>query len=107
MASMSLLGSRKTLDRMGKTINEGAGSAVSSFARKQMEKMGWQEGKGLGKNEDGMATHIKQKKKGSFNKESSGTKHPTKITSVEKTMLKRHQTCQEHQAQKITQDPRR
>jgi len=63
MASMSLLGSRKTLDRMGKTINEGAGSAVSSFARKQMEKMGWQEGKGLGKNEDGMATHIKQKKK--------------------------------------------
>ena len=60
---MSLLGSRKTLDRMGKTINEGAGSAVSSFARKQMEKMGWQEGKGLGKNEDGMATHIKQKKK--------------------------------------------
>jgi len=55
--------SKKSLDKMGKTINESQGSAVSSFARRQMEKMGWQEGKGLGKNEDGMASHIKQKKK--------------------------------------------
>ena len=62
--SMStLLLSKKSIDRMGKSVNEATGSAVSSFARRQMEKMGWKEGKGLGKNEDGMATHIKQKKK--------------------------------------------
>lgn len=59
----TLLVSKKTIDRMGKTINESQGSTISAFARRQMEKMGWQEGKGLGKNEDGMASHIKQKKK--------------------------------------------
>ena len=59
----TLLLSKKSIDRMGKSVNEATGSAVSSFARRQMEKMGWQEGKGLGKNEDGMSTHIKQKKK--------------------------------------------
>jgi hypothetical protein len=30
-----------------------------SFAKKQMEKMGWKEGKGLGKNEDGISNPIK------------------------------------------------
>jgi Pin2-interacting protein X1 len=28
-----------------------------------MQKMGWSEGKGLGKNEEGMVTHIKLKKR--------------------------------------------
>lgn len=63
MAAAPLLLSKKSIDRAGKTVNESQGSAVSAFARRQLEKMGWQEGKGLGKNEDGMASHIKQKKK--------------------------------------------
>ena len=42
---------KKTAAKRGLSIHDGAGSAVSSFARKQMEKMGWSEGKGLGKNE--------------------------------------------------------
>jgi len=36
---------------------------VSDFAKKQMLKMGWTEGKGLGKNEDGMSSHIKISKR--------------------------------------------
>lgn len=35
----------------------------SSFGFKMMQKMGWDKGKGLGKNEDGMATHVKIKKR--------------------------------------------
>mmetsp|Transcript_1021 Transcript_1021/g.1543 ORF Transcript_1021/g.1543 Transcript_1021/m.1543 type:complete len:158 (-) Transcript_1021:11-484(-) len=34
-----------------------------SFAYKFMQKMGWREGKGLGKLEDGISTHIKVTKK--------------------------------------------
>ena len=62
MAMLQVVG-KKTIEKMGKTINESSGSSISSFARRQMEKMGWTEGKGLGKNEDGMAEHIRQKKK--------------------------------------------
>jgi hypothetical protein len=29
-----------------------------------LQKMGWASGKGLGKNEDGMATHIRVKRRG-------------------------------------------
>lgn len=44
-------------------MNETTGSQVSDFAKKQMLKMGWVEGKGLGKNQDGIATHIKVTKR--------------------------------------------
>lgn len=58
-----MLITKKTADRRGLSIHDGAGSAVSAFARRQLEKMGWSEGKGLGKNEDGLSTHIKVHKK--------------------------------------------
>ena len=58
-----MLVTRKTLNRLGSSTNESAGSQISAFARKQMEKMGWKDGKGLGKNEQGITTHIKVKKK--------------------------------------------
>jgi hypothetical protein len=32
---------------------------MSSFARRQMEKMGWKDGEGLGKNKDGVTTFVR------------------------------------------------
>jgi Pin2-interacting protein X1 len=59
---MSLLVTRKTLDKMGSQINEKASRSSSTFALKAMARMGWTEGKGLGANEDGMQKSIKAKK---------------------------------------------
>lgn len=58
MDSLQLL-SKKNVHRLGTIMNENVGSEVSAFARKQMLKMGWVEGTGLGKNQDGISTHIK------------------------------------------------
>ena len=48
---------------MGATVSESRSAPVSAMARKAMERMGWKEGSGLGKNEDGMKEHIKTKKR--------------------------------------------
>lgn len=40
-------------------MNDLNASKPSAFALRQMEKMGWTEGKGLGKNEDGISNSIK------------------------------------------------
>ena len=53
----------KTISRMGAKINEAKGSKISNFARKQMEKMGWKEGEGLGKDSTGIQTHVKAVKR--------------------------------------------
>jgi Pin2-interacting protein X1 len=58
-----MLITKKTAEIRGTTICDAAGSAVSAFARRQMEKMGWSEGKGLGKKEDGLQSYIKVSKK--------------------------------------------
>ena len=54
---------KKTAEALGMSIFDGVGSKVSVFARRQMEKMGWEEGKGLGKNETGIVKHIKAVKR--------------------------------------------
>ena len=59
MSEASLLVTNKTLSRMGAKVNEAKGSKVSEFARRQMEKMGWKEGEGLGKDSTGIQTHVK------------------------------------------------
>ena len=48
---------------MGAQINDAFGSGYSDFAKKQMEKYGWSEGKGLGKKEDGIQKYIKVQKR--------------------------------------------
>jgi Pin2-interacting protein X1 len=59
----NVLVTKKTLSNLGSRIDESKGSTISSFAKKQMEKMGWMEGQGLGKNNDGLTNHIKVIKK--------------------------------------------
>ena len=44
-------------------LNESAAAPASSFARRQLEKLGWKDGEGLGKNRDGISTHIRAVKR--------------------------------------------
>ena len=48
-----------TLLQLGGTVNRRWVEDKSAFGRRMLEKMGWKEGKGLGKNEDGDATFVK------------------------------------------------
>lgn len=65
-ASSEPIFGKKFMNKLGGMANESAASSVSAFARKQMEKMGWQEGKGLGKEEQGVVTHVRVKKREEF-----------------------------------------
>jgi len=54
----------KTMMRnLSKKTNEAAGSAVSTFAMRQLEKFGWKTGLGLGKNKQGRTKHVQVRKK--------------------------------------------
>ena len=57
---------RKTMRKLQSRSNEHFTEAPDkdSFGRAMMERMGWSEGKGVGKNEDGMKTHIRAEKRG-------------------------------------------
>ncbi|CAM9850159.1 unnamed protein product [Ectocarpus sp. 8 AP-2014] len=52
-----------TAPRVGDTQNQAWKNDKSKFGLKMMQKMGWTEGKGLGKNEDGVSEHVKVSKK--------------------------------------------
>jgi Pin2-interacting protein X1 len=64
-ASVSLLHlcGRKHKSKMGSNLNEAVATGPNEFARKQLEKLGWTEGTGLGKNRDGRASHIRVQKR--------------------------------------------
>ena len=57
---------RKTLRKLQGRSNENLTSApdADSFGRSMMEKFGWKEGSGIGKNMDGMKDHLRAKKRG-------------------------------------------
>lgn len=55
---MALLLDRKTIAKLGSSMNQSGASKPSSIAMKLMNKMGWKEGQGLGKEETGIASHI-------------------------------------------------
>lgn len=55
---MELLVNKKTLNQLGSRMNDTVASKPSGIALRLMEKMGWKEGQGLGKNETGLVKHI-------------------------------------------------
>ena len=56
---------KKLQRKLGAQLNESAAVQISkdSFAQKMMRRMGWQEGQGLGKDQQGMKEHIKVKQR--------------------------------------------
>lgn len=60
---MCALVQKRTLKELGSRVNEAAGSSVSSFARKQLEKFGWRDGQGLGKDGQGISSHVKVRRR--------------------------------------------
>ena len=61
---------KKLQSKLGGVLNESVSchtpallSSDKSFAKRQLEKMGWQEGTGLGKRRDGITDHIKIKQR--------------------------------------------
>ncbi len=65
MAYAADLCGSKLKAKLASTLNESASAPISSssFAAKQMAKMGWKEGTGLGKKRDGVVSHIKVKQR--------------------------------------------
>jgi len=65
MAYAADLCGSKLKAKLSSTMNEASAAPISltSFAAKQMAKMGWKEGTGLGKNRNGIVSHIKAKKR--------------------------------------------
>lgn len=59
---VELLG-KKARAELGSGNVDSRGSEMSSFAQRQMEKMGWKQGEGLGKNSQGISTYVKVKKR--------------------------------------------
>lgn len=65
---------------MGCKIDNTKGSKISNFAQKQMEKMGWTEGMGLGKQGEGIVKHIVAVKRDE--NEGLGTKENLEATAL-------------------------
>lgn len=62
-ASLLHLCGRKHKSKMGANLNEAVATGPNAFARKQLEKLGWTEGTGLGKHRNGTKTHIRVTKR--------------------------------------------
>jgi Pin2-interacting protein X1 len=59
---LSLVGS-KHKTKLGSTFNETAAAGPNTFARAQLERLGWRAGAGLGKNLHGISEHVRVVKK--------------------------------------------
>lgn len=54
---------RKVRKELGNQLNEAAADVTMDFGRRMLAKFGWAEGKGLGKNEDGVVDHVRVKQR--------------------------------------------
>eukprot|EP01040_Poterioochromonas_malhamensis_P011274 gene11274-12282_t len=70
---------RKTIHQLGGKMVESNANKPSAYAMKLMEKMGWKEGQGLGRNEDGIVKHVAIQKR----EENIGLGHDKLITTTE------------------------
>ena len=53
---------KKLQDKMGSSMNESRAAPMGKFGAKMLQKMGWKEGSGLGKDGQGMKTPLVAKK---------------------------------------------
>ena len=58
-----MLVGRKVRKELGNQLNEAAADVTMDFGRRMLAKFGWAEGKGLGKNEDGVVDHVRVKQR--------------------------------------------
>lgn len=72
MAYVHELSGKKLRSKLGGVLNESVSAPTSSFARNQLKKMGWQEGEGLGRRNQGQSSHIRVSKR---TEETSGLGH--------------------------------
>jgi Pin2-interacting protein X1 len=54
-----MLAGAKQKRKLGATLNESVATGPNDFAKRQLEKLGWTEGTGLGKKRNGRTTHIR------------------------------------------------
>ena len=59
---LDLAGS-KLRNQLSSSLNESVATGTSEFAKRQLKKLGWKEGEGLGKRRDGITTHIRVQKR--------------------------------------------
>ena len=74
-SSLLRLVGRKHKAKLGADLNESVATGPNAFARAQLEKLGWKEGTGLGKNRDGRSEHIRVTKRESKEKNYCNTDH--------------------------------
>jgi len=58
-----ILVGKKMLGKLASSMAELNGSSSETFGRRMLEKMGWKEGAGLGKDSQGIVEHVKVKKR--------------------------------------------
>ena len=62
-AQLPTVMSKRQIEQLGSRANERVSAPVSDFARRQLEKFGWKDGQGLGKEGKGMVSHVAVEKK--------------------------------------------
>ena len=58
-----ILVGKKMLSKLGSSMSELTSGSRETFGKKMLQKMGWSEGKGLGKSEQGVTSHVRVKKR--------------------------------------------